>query len=143
MNLINIALMLTGHVIQRTYREAVFDGAVENDNAATRGLVLSLAHRLACHGNRLLDCHPLGGMVSPHAGVMSDTPYLPGLSGSDTLSRLTSTSRDCLSISSRSWVGYDSVVYMTHLSYWLFSPQSRSCLTDCTLVLDSTSLQSS
>ena len=75
MNLINIALMLTGHVIQRTYREAVFDGAVENDNATTRGLVLSLAHRLSCHGHRLLDCHPLGSMVSPHAGMMSDTPY--------------------------------------------------------------------
>ena len=74
-NLINIALMLTGHVIQRTYREAVFDGAVENDNATTRGLVLSLAHRLSCHGHRLLDCHPLGSMVSPHAGMMSDTPY--------------------------------------------------------------------
>ena len=110
MNLINIALMLTGHVIQRTYREAVFDGAVENDNATTRGLVLSLAHRLSCHGHRLLDRHPLGSMVSPHAGVMSDTPYLPGLSCLDILSRLTSTSRGCLLISSLSWVGNDSLV---------------------------------
>ena len=75
-NLIHIALMLTIHVIQWAYREAVFDGTVENDNAATRGLVLSLAHRLSCHGHRLLDRHPLGSMVSPHAGVMSHTSYL-------------------------------------------------------------------